>query len=121
MTAPSSTSGLAGRRVTTSALKDLGETRKSSNGDLPPAGSNSSLISPTEQLQVRRFLHIARLGDTAIAVLVLLGGFLVSNIHRMPAGLQEFLGIRVTIKNFLLVAGFVLGWRLVCVLAGRGR
>ena len=44
-------------------------------------------------------------GDTVIAVVVLLGGFLAATSSRMPAGLQGFLEIRLTIKNLLLVLG----------------
>lgn len=61
---------------------------------------------------------MARIGDTAIAVVVLLGGFLASNIDRMPTGLQGFLEMRLTIKNLLLVVGFAAAWRLTCVLVG---
>jgi exopolysaccharide biosynthesis polyprenyl glycosylphosphotransferase len=61
---------------------------------------------------------MARIGDTVIAVVVLLAAFLASNIDRMPTGLQGFLEIRLTIKNLLLVLGFAAAWRLICVLVG---
>jgi len=36
----------------------------------------------------------------------------------MPAGTQEFLEIRFTLKNLLLVLGFAGVWRLICILSG---
>jgi exopolysaccharide biosynthesis polyprenyl glycosylphosphotransferase len=49
---------------------------------------------------------------------ILLGGFLASNVDRMPAGFEGFLEIRLTMKNLLLVVGFATIWRTVCGLAG---
>jgi exopolysaccharide biosynthesis polyprenyl glycosylphosphotransferase len=104
--------------VTNTVRKDPGGTGVSSNGDQPGNLGRRFPVSPADRRQARRFLRIARIGDTAIAVVVLLGGFLASNIDRMPAGLQDFLGMRVTVKNFLYVAGFAVAWRLVCTLVG---
>lgn len=61
---------------------------------------------------------MAPTGDTVIAVLALVGGFLVSNIDRMPAGLRGFLEMRLTVKNLLLVIGYAIAMRLICVLVG---
>jgi exopolysaccharide biosynthesis polyprenyl glycosylphosphotransferase len=66
----------------------------------------------------KRFFRIARLGDTAIGVVALLGGFLAATTDRMPAGVQEFLAIRLTVRNILLVLGYTVVWRLICVLFG---
>jgi exopolysaccharide biosynthesis polyprenyl glycosylphosphotransferase len=90
----------------------------SSNGTGSTGGAAPVPLSGADQRQARRFLRIARVGDTVIAVLVLLGGFLASNIDRMPGGLQDFLSIRITIRNFLLILGFAVVWRLICVLVG---
>jgi exopolysaccharide biosynthesis polyprenyl glycosylphosphotransferase len=51
-------------------------------------------------------------------VVALLGGFLAATVDRMPVGLQEFLEIRLTLRNILLVAGYAAVWRLICVLSG---
>src|SRR5687767_12693072 len=83
-----------------------------------PMTASAPPRSPWEQRQVRRYLRIARIGDTAIAVGVLLGGFLASNVDRMPAGLEGFLEIRLTMRNLLLVVGFATAWRMVCRLFG---
>jgi exopolysaccharide biosynthesis polyprenyl glycosylphosphotransferase len=58
------------------------------------------------------------MADTAIGVITLLGGFLAATADRMPAELQEFLAIRLTVRNLLLVLGFAAVWRLICVLFG---
>jgi exopolysaccharide biosynthesis polyprenyl glycosylphosphotransferase len=76
------------------------------------------LSPPAERLRARRFLRITRIGDTAIGVIVLLGGFIASNLDRMPQGFQEFLELRLTVRNLLLVLGYTVAWRLICSLAG---
>lgn len=53
-----------------------------------------------------------------MAVAVLLAGFVASNLHRLPVGLQEFLELRLTLKNLILVLGFAVVWRLLCTVAG---
>jgi exopolysaccharide biosynthesis polyprenyl glycosylphosphotransferase len=116
MAAPPSAPGKAA--VTSSVWKDPGENGVSPNGAQSRGDAVPAPLSAAERHQAKRFLLIARIGDTAIAVAVLLGGFLASNIARMPVGFQEFLGIRITVKNFLLVSGFALAWRLICVLVG---
>ncbi len=61
---------------------------------------------------------MVRVSDSLIAVLFLIGGFLASNRDRMPGGLQDFLELRLTIKNLVLVLGFACVWRLLCVFVG---
>jgi exopolysaccharide biosynthesis polyprenyl glycosylphosphotransferase len=75
-------------------------------------------LSPELSQHARRRNRLARRGDTAVAILTLLGGFLLSNFNRMPQGLDEFLNVRLTIKNLLLVVGFAGAWRLICITAG---
>lgn len=71
-----------------------------------------------ERLVVHRLLRILPLADMAVAVVILLGGFLASNIDSMPAGLHGFLQIRLTIQNLLLVFCYCLAWRLICASLG---
>lgn len=105
--------------VIVSRRKEAGGAPGAHDGGHPPGQSHDGApASPAKRLQAKRFLRMARIGDTAIAVVVLLGGFLASNIDRMPTGLQGFLEIRLTIKNLLLVVGFAAAWRLICVLVG---
>jgi exopolysaccharide biosynthesis polyprenyl glycosylphosphotransferase len=47
-------------------------------------------------------------------LLALVGGFLAANLGRMPAGLDEFLEMRLTIRNLLLLVTFLLIWRFLC-------
>src|SRR3954471_22067148 len=97
--------------------EEAGEAHGVNTGRQTPGRSHGGPpASPAKRLQAKRFLRMARIGDTAIAVVVLLGGFLASNIDRMPTGIQGFLEMRLTIKNLLLVVGFGAAWRLICVL-----
>jgi exopolysaccharide biosynthesis polyprenyl glycosylphosphotransferase len=50
--------------------------------------------------------------ETPVAVALLLTVFILSNVSRFPNGFHDFLGLRITVKNLLLVSGFVLTWRL---------
>jgi exopolysaccharide biosynthesis polyprenyl glycosylphosphotransferase len=84
-----------------------------------PAQPLRSFSSPhSEPRKEKRVFRIARLGDTAIALVALIGGFLAGSVNRMPAGWQAFLGMRLTVKNLLLVLGYLIAWRLICVLFG---
>ncbi len=64
------------------------------------------------------YIGLARVGDTVGGLLALLGGFLAANLGRMPAGMEEFLEMRLTIRNLLLLVCFMLIWRLLCSWVG---
>jgi exopolysaccharide biosynthesis polyprenyl glycosylphosphotransferase len=64
------------------------------------------------------YVRLVRLGDTTLALVALMGAFLAANLGRMPAGVQEFLELRLTLRNLLLLAAFGAAWRLLCELAG---
>ncbi len=81
-------------------------------------GSRAQPAPAPEPLPEKQFFGIARVADTVIGVIALLGGFLAASGDRMPTGLQEFLEFRLTVKNFLLVLGYTAVWRLLCVLFG---
>jgi exopolysaccharide biosynthesis polyprenyl glycosylphosphotransferase len=49
---------------------------------------------------------------------VLLAVFVVDNLGRLPAGVDDFLGARVTVKNVLLLVVFTGWWHLCCRTAG---
>jgi exopolysaccharide biosynthesis polyprenyl glycosylphosphotransferase len=68
--------------------------------------------------RVALFLRWARLSDMAVALTGLMGAFLITNAGRMPGGLREFLALRLTVKNLLLLVAFAAAWRLVCTVAG---
>ena len=63
-------------------------------------------------------MRIVHLGDAALAVLFLVGGFLASNVSRVPSGWRAFLEMRLTVKNLLLVLAFAAAWRLIGSVAG---
>ncbi|MGH7578658.1 MAG: hypothetical protein ACREM9_00685, partial [Gemmatimonadales bacterium] len=64
------------------------------------------------------YIRLARVGDTAVGLVALVGGFLAANLGRVPAGMEEFLGTRLTIRNLLLLVSFMVIWRLLCSRAG---
>src|SRR5687768_17068824 len=49
------------------------------------------------------YIGLAQVGDTMAGLLALVGGFLAANLGRMPAGMEEFLEMRLTIRNLLLL------------------
>src|SRR5512133_2917330 len=81
------------------------------NGYVSP-GSGSSQPGPA------LFVRLARLSDTVIALATLITAFLVTNVGRMPHGLQDFLALRLTVKNLLLLVGFAVAWRGICTVSG---
>jgi exopolysaccharide biosynthesis polyprenyl glycosylphosphotransferase len=60
------------------------------------------------------FLYIAmcRNVEVPLAVLLLLAAFLGTNLGRHYA-LDDFLALRITVKNLLMVVGFSVAWRLL--------
>jgi len=54
------------------------------------------------------------LSDTAVVVAILVGAFLLTNAGRMPGGLREFLAMRVTVKNLVLLGLFAGAWPILC-------
>src|SRR5215471_16343858 len=48
--------------------------------------------------------------DTAAAATALLLVLLETNLGQMPRGIETFLSMRVTLKNVLLLAGFLAVW-----------
>jgi len=51
-----------------------------------------------------------RVADAFLGVAILLSVLVVGNADRMPQGLEEFLAVRLTVKNILLLTGFGLAW-----------
>jgi exopolysaccharide biosynthesis polyprenyl glycosylphosphotransferase len=56
--------------------------------------------------------EVYRIADSAMVLVVLLLGFVVSNLGQTPQGLSDFLAVRVTVKNVLLIVAFLAVWRL---------
>jgi exopolysaccharide biosynthesis polyprenyl glycosylphosphotransferase len=88
-------------------------TRTNGGRSRPP-----SIYTPTGQPGTAVFVRLARYSDMVIAVAALVAAFLVTNVGRMPHGLGDFLALRLTVKNLLLLVGFALAWRLICTACG---
>jgi exopolysaccharide biosynthesis polyprenyl glycosylphosphotransferase len=75
--------------------------------------------APSERLGTRRRLaETFRLADTVLGVGLLLLVFLATSVDKMPTGANDFLAMRLTVKNLLLVVLFIGWWRLACTLCG---
>jgi exopolysaccharide biosynthesis polyprenyl glycosylphosphotransferase len=83
-----------------------------------PMASAERSSRPAALTREQLYLAICRFADTAIAMGVLLGAFVLSNLGRRPEGLQEFLAVRLTMKNLLLLLAFGVCWRIAAVLCG---
>ena len=76
------------------------------------------LVVGTPEPNRSQYLSLARVSDTVMAIVMLLAAFLLANLQRMPHGLDDFLGMRITLKNLMLLGGFALVWRMACAGAG---
>ena len=75
-----------------------------SEADTPFAERRGAVPDRRTSRRVHRYV------DVAIALLVLVGVLILSNADNLPAGIAGFLGLRVTVKNVLLLAVFSLSW-----------
>ena len=57
--------------------------------------------------------RILALVNAVVALSVLLGVFIFINRNQMPDGFAEFLAMRITVKNLILSASFLLVWLVV--------
>jgi exopolysaccharide biosynthesis polyprenyl glycosylphosphotransferase len=87
---------------------------RAASSDPREAGRAAVSVSP----RVALFLRWTRLTDMTVAITALVGAFLLTNVGRMPGGFREFLAMRLTVKNVLLLIAFAGAWRLVCTLVG---
>jgi len=58
------------------------------------------------------------LADAFLGVFILLGVLVLGNMGRMPRGVEEFLAVRLSLKNFLLLALFGASWPTMLWLCG---
>lgn len=70
--------------------------------------------APEAKLQIRLF----RASDPAVVLGVLILVFVVTNLGDMPGGARDFLGLRITVKNLLLLAAFAATWRVLSLATG---
>jgi exopolysaccharide biosynthesis polyprenyl glycosylphosphotransferase len=62
--------------------------------------------------------RVNRSFDGACALIVMLLTFTLLNSGRMPAGFQDFLSVRLTIKNLALLIAFVVLWHTAFAICG---
>ena len=73
---------------------------------LPPLISKGAHSST----EVASYLRLARISDTALALIALLGLFILDNVGHIPQGWGEFLDARLTVKNLGLLTFFAAVW-----------
>ncbi|MQA31254.1 MAG: hypothetical protein GEU82_15705, partial [Luteitalea sp.] len=56
--------------------------------------------------------------ETSVALATLAGVLIFGNLHAMPQGLDNFLSMRITLRNVLLLATLAAGWPLIFRLCG---
>ena len=66
----------------------------------------------------RLYLRLCRVIDATLGPVLLLGVFVLTNFGATTTGLDEFLGLRVTVRNLLYVVGFAVAWRVLCTALG---
>jgi exopolysaccharide biosynthesis polyprenyl glycosylphosphotransferase len=85
---------------------------------LQPAAGAALKPRSTPRPAERLYLKLCKAIETPLAVVLLLLVFLATNLMRAPSGFDDFLALRVTVKNLLLVVGFSLTWRMVAAWVG---
>ena len=64
------------------------------------------------------YVRLTRAGDLAIALTVLLAAFVLTNTESIPQGLAQFLAVRMSVRNVLIIIAFAMLWRGAASLAG---
>ena len=82
------------------------------------SGSHRAARRAATPSSARVYLRLCRNVDLVAGPLLLLLSFVLSNFPASADGLQEFLGMRVTVKNLLYLVAFALIWRGICTVWG---
>lgn len=77
------------------------------NRSEPSLPVTKDLTPPSQSYLVRAY----QLADVAAALLALFIVFVAVNFQSLPSGLADFLAMRVTVKNLLLLTGFCFLWQ----------
>ena len=94
------------------------DTRRSAPRADSPRPRGPAESAPAGSPRVAAFLRWVGWTDMAVALVALVGAFLLTNVGRMPGGLGDFLALRLTVRNLLMLLAFAAAWRVVCSLAG---
>ncbi|HEU4648714.1 MAG TPA: sugar transferase [Gemmatimonadales bacterium] len=87
-------------------------TTKGSARPARPRGAGAQPLLPgPRHAAVPRAVWMAL--DTLVAVGVLLGVLVLQNVSMLAGGIEAFLSMRITVKNLLLLGGFVAAWPLL--------
>jgi exopolysaccharide biosynthesis polyprenyl glycosylphosphotransferase len=81
----------------------------------PPALTSAGV---QRRSHVRNVAELHRAIDVVVALVAVIGVFLLANAHHMPGGLREFLRLRVSPPNVLLLCIFGVLWSQVFSVAG---
>lgn len=99
-----------------------GSSGELSSPDLSGAGTAdvapNIVTSSAALLNEAMFVRLCRAGDPIVALTVLLATFVVTNADSIPHGLGQFLEVRLSIRNVVLLIGFVALWRVLCRATG---
>jgi len=68
----------------------------------PPRAYSSARVKPRPT--------VWGIADAFLGVALLLGVLIAGNVDRMPRGVEEFLAVRLSLKNILLLTAFGLAW-----------
>ena len=79
---------------------------------------SESMARERGRREANSYIRLVRIGDTVLGLAALVGSFLAANLGRMPAGAEEFLEMRLTVRNLLLLGAFMVVWRVLCGWAG---
>jgi exopolysaccharide biosynthesis polyprenyl glycosylphosphotransferase len=82
-------------------------------GSLGGSGSAESVSELELQLRLLRVVDVA-----VVLMVLLIPVFIGTNLGSMPEGIAQFLALRITVKNLLLLSLFALAWRGLCHLTG---
>jgi exopolysaccharide biosynthesis polyprenyl glycosylphosphotransferase len=100
----------------------LKESRLRGNGTplsaQPPTRMVAAAPARLSRVPPSRHMELFRLTDTAVVVLVMAGAFLVTNRAQI-GDLEQFLALRITMKNALLLAAFVVLWQRIFTATNR--
>jgi exopolysaccharide biosynthesis polyprenyl glycosylphosphotransferase len=76
------------------------------NGTSPPVDND------------RTIADLYRGADVVTALIALTAAFLLTNLNHKPEGLAEFLSVRLSVRNLLLIGGFLVSWRIIFSVCG---
>jgi exopolysaccharide biosynthesis polyprenyl glycosylphosphotransferase len=109
--------------ITSPALK-LRARREESDGGASYAGEHKTAdefgpvrvqnLSGPRNLKVlsSAYTEFCRVADSGLALSALLGVFVAVNAGNLPHGLTDFLALRLTVENVLLLVGFLVVWQV---------